>query len=209
MEKFVTLEAVAACLPEANVNTDDILPSVWVLNPNTDLGEKLFANRRYDGSGRENPDFVLNQLPYRHARIFISGPNFGCGSSREAAVWALSRFGIRCLIAPSYGDIFYENCLQNGVLPMVLDASCVNQLIEALALADGKTLTVNLTECSVKAPGLEPVTFAIAEERREALLRGQDAVTQLLSLQPEVDAFERRDVEERPWIYRIGDESLT
>jgi 3-isopropylmalate/(R)-2-methylmalate dehydratase small subunit len=201
MEKFVTLEAVAAYLPEANVNTDDILPSIWVLNPNTDLGEKLFANRRYDGNGRENPDFVLNQVPYRQARILISGPNFGCGSSREAAVWALSRFGIRCLIAPSYGDIFYENCLQNGVLPIVLDASRANQLVEALALADRNALTVDLVDCSVKAPHLEPIIFGIDEVRRQALLRGQDAVTQLLSLQPDVDAFENRDLEERPWIY--------
>ena len=205
MEKFATLDAVAASLLEENVNTDDILPSVWVLNPSTDLGAKLFANRRYDGDGLENPEFVLNQPAFRQAGILISGANFGCGSSREAAVWALVRFGIRCLIAPSYGNIFYENCLQNGVLPVVLDTSRVNQLVAALASAEHKTLTVDLTQCSVQAPGLEPIPFAITEERREALLRGEDAVTQLLGLQSEVDAFESRDLEDRPWIYRMGD----
>jgi len=205
VEKFIMLEGVAAYLPEGNVNTDDILPSIWVLNADTNLADKLFANRRYSGGGKENPDFLLNQPPYRDAKILISGPNFGCGSSREAAVWALSRFGIRCIIASSYGDIFYENCFQNGVLPIVLDAMQIQRLAGALAIDGCKTLTIDLGNCSIRAPNLDLIYFEIAEQRRTSLLLGQDAMTQLLSLQPDVEAFERRDHDERPWIYMRGD----
>jgi 3-isopropylmalate/(R)-2-methylmalate dehydratase small subunit len=201
MEKFIALDAIAACLPEANVNTDDILPSIWVLDPNTDLGEKLFANRRYDAYGAENPEFVLNRDPYRNAKILVSGANFGCGSSREAAVWALLRFGIRCVIAQSYGDIFYENCFQNGVLPIVLDAGQVTRLTDSLHADESKILHVDLREGSIRAPNGGAISFPIAEQRRDALLGGQDAMDQLLALRPTVDSFERSDVTERPWIY--------
>jgi len=201
MEQFVTLQAVAVPLIEPNVNTDDILPSVWVLNANTNLGEKLFANRRYGADGRETRNFVLNQEPFRRAQILLSGPNFGCGSSREAAVWALRQFGIRCIVAPSFGDIFYENCFQNGVLPILLPAERIGEIVGSLNQSQDKTLRVDLQTCRLGADDLGDIQFEVTPQRRSALLLGQDAMSQLLSWTSEVDAYEKDDGAARPWIY--------
>jgi 3-isopropylmalate/(R)-2-methylmalate dehydratase small subunit len=201
MEQFVTLQAVAAPLIEPNVNTDDILPSVWVLNANTNLGEKLFANRRYGADGRETQNFVLNQEPFRRAQILLSGPNFGCGSSREAAVWALRQFGIRCIVAPSFGDIFYENCFQNGVLPILLPAERIGEIVGSLNQSQDKTLRVDLQTCRLGADGLSDIQFEVTPQRRSALLLGQDAMSQLLGWTSEVEAYEKDDCAARPWIY--------
>jgi 3-isopropylmalate/(R)-2-methylmalate dehydratase small subunit len=201
MEQFVTLQAVAAPLIEPNINTDDILPSVWVLNANTNLGEKLFANRRYEADGRETQNFVLNQEPFRRAQILLSGPNFGCGSSREAAVWALRQFGIRCIVAPSFGDIFYENCFQNGVLPIVLPAELIGEIVGSLSQSQDKTLRVDLQTCRLGADDLGEIQFEVTPQRRSALLLGQDSMSQLLSWTSEVEAYEKDDRAARPWIY--------
>ena len=201
MEQFVTLQAVAAPLIEPNINTDDILPSVWVLNANTNLGEKLFANRRYEADGRETQNFVLNQEPFRGAQILLSGPNFGCGSSREAAVWALRQFGIRCIVAPSFGDIFYENCFQNGVLPILLPAERIGEIVGSLNQSQDKTLRVDLQTCRLGADDLGEIQFEVTPQRRSALLLGQDSMSQLLSWTSEVEAYEKDDRAARPWIY--------
>jgi 3-isopropylmalate/(R)-2-methylmalate dehydratase small subunit len=201
MEKFVELHAVAATLPEANINTDVILPAVWVLNPDIDLGQKLFANRRYHPDGREIADFVLNRTPFRAARILVCGANFGCGSSREAAVWALSRFGIRCLIAASFGDIFYENCFQNGVLPVRLEPDRVASLTLALERSSDQRLHVDLRNCSIQVGDNVPQLFSLSDERRGALLEGLDTMTQLVGWRPDVVSFEKADAVARPWIY--------
>jgi 3-isopropylmalate/(R)-2-methylmalate dehydratase small subunit len=201
MEQFVTLQAVAVPLIEPNVNTDDILPSVWVLNANTNLGEKLFANRRYGADGRETQNFILNQEPFRRAQILLSGPNFGCGSSREAAVWALRQFGIRCIVAPSFGDIFYENCFQNGVLPILLSAERIGEIVGSLNESQDKTLRVDLQTCRLGADGLGDIQFEVTPQRRSALLLGRDSMSQLLSWTAEVEAYEKDDCAARPWIY--------
>jgi 3-isopropylmalate/(R)-2-methylmalate dehydratase small subunit len=201
MQKFTTLDAVAAVLLEPNINTDIILPAVWVLNAQTDLGQKLFANRRYGADGAESTDFVLNREPFRSSRILLAGANFGCGSSREAAVWALCRFGIRCVIAPSFGDIFYENCFQNGLLPIRLGAERVQSLAFEVASCDSHRLTIDLQELSICVPGKQRESFALSEDRRKALLEGRDAMTQTLEWLPDVAAHERADAARRPWIY--------
>src|SRR4051794_25731301 len=122
MQKFTRLQGIAAPMPESNIDTDAIIPARFMRSPSTDFGKALFANFRYGEGGAERPDFVLNQDPFRKSSILVAGTNFGCGSSREAAVWALMRFGIRCVIADSYGEIFYENCFKNGLLPVILPA---------------------------------------------------------------------------------------
>jgi len=200
MEAFTEVQGVAAQMVEANVNTDDILPSVWVLNPDTNLGEKLFANRRYDQHNAEIPTFVLNRPPYRKSRILISGANFGCGSSREAAVWALIRYGIRCVIALSFGEIFRENCFQNGILPIALDPLKHADLLAVLAEDSAQTLKVDLRSCRIEfhnAPGIE---FEVPSERRSMLLSGLDTLTQLLSFASVVKEFETSDQNMRPWM---------
>jgi 3-isopropylmalate/(R)-2-methylmalate dehydratase small subunit len=201
MDKFTVLDGVAAPLMLANINTDAILPSVWVLNPDTDLGEKLFANWRYDATGAEIPEFVLNQPPYRQSRILIAGPNFGCGSSREAAVWALYRYGIRCVIAPSFGDIFQENCFQNGLLPVKLPADQVEVMAAALAKATDPRAIINLARGIIEWPGLNDIPFELSAVRRDALLQGLDNMTLMMRWLPDVEQYERRDAVTRPWVY--------
>lgn len=201
MDKFVELEGVAAVLRDSNINTDAILPAVWVLNPDIDLGQKLFANWRYDADGHEVARFVLNREPFRTARFLICGANFGCGSSREAAVWALSRFGIRCLLAPSYGDIFYENCLQNGLLPIRLEPQRLQGLTSSLEQSPDHRLRVDLRNCSICVDRGAPEFFHLSEERKRALLEGQDTMTQLAQWRPEVASFEKADSVARPWVY--------
>ena len=200
MEPFIELTAVAAILLEANINTDDILPSVWVLNADTDLGQKLFANRRYDANGHET-NFILNRDPFRQARILIAGVNFGCGSSREAAVWALKRFGISCLIAPSFGDIFYENCFMNGILAIQVDAPTAHRIAAALQATTKYVMKVDLRNCILQVGDTPPYRFSVAAERREALLGGLDSYAQMLRWKSDIGTFEARDALERPWVY--------
>jgi 3-isopropylmalate/(R)-2-methylmalate dehydratase small subunit len=143
METFTILRGVPATLPEANISTDAIIPSVWAIKPGVDRGAKPFANWPYDENGSETPDFILNRPPFRNATILVSGANFGCGSSREAAVWALRRFGIRCVIAESFGEIFRENMYKNGMLPVALSSRALDRLSAFIADNQGVPIEID------------------------------------------------------------------
>lgn len=205
MEKFTLLEAIAAPLMRMNIDTDVIIPSREMKRVSKEgLSDGLFANWRYSepGSRTENPDFILNQEPYRQARILLSGNNFGCGSSREHAVWALAEWGIRCIITPGFGSIFYGNCVRNGILPVVLDEPVVEALVNQVeADPSGNVLKVDLTDCSVTAPDGTVHNFEIAPADREMLLEGLDAIAVTMRRDDEIRAFQARDRLKRPWIY--------
>lgn len=201
MEKFTVLRGVAAPLMRTNIDTGTIIASVWMRSRSFDLGEKLFANWRYEADGTEKPDFVLNQERYRSSRILISGPLFGCGSSREAAVWALLRFGIRCVIAPSFGEIFFDNALENGLLPIVLPEAETEALAAAVERAALPELTVDLPQCRVIDCSGREIPFAMAAERRTALLDGLDETALILRFEAEIDAFRAADASARPWMH--------
>jgi 3-isopropylmalate/(R)-2-methylmalate dehydratase small subunit len=201
MEKFTELRGVAAPLMRTNIDTGTIIASAWLRSRSFDLGEKLFANWRYDLDGKEKPDFVLNQTRYRASKILLAGPLFGCGSSREAAVWALVRFGIRCVIAPSFGEIFFDNAFQNGLLPVTLPEATVEALAAAVEAAADPVLTVDLVRCVVVAPDGAEIPFSVAAERRTALLEGPDETSLVLRYEAAIDGFRTADAGERPWIY--------
>jgi 3-isopropylmalate/(R)-2-methylmalate dehydratase small subunit len=206
MEKFTMVSGVAATMLMDNINTDLIAPSHFpgkkpeeaVLMP---LREKMFANLRFHPDGAPKPDFVLNQPRYRGATFILAGPNFGCGSSRETAVWALREAGIRCVIAPSFGDIFHDNAYQNGLLPLKLDMASIEILAGALNASNASELTVDLARCELRVAGHDPVPFAIDESRRQPLLEGLDQLGFMLRNEAEVVAFEEADRRTRPWAY--------
>jgi 3-isopropylmalate/(R)-2-methylmalate dehydratase small subunit len=201
MEKFTILTGVAAPMMMPNIDTDAIIPSQWVSDMKADLGEKLFADWRYLPAGGENTDFILNQPRYRQSRILLAGKNFGCGSSREMAVWALMRFGFKAVIAPSFGEIFVENSFQNGLLPIALAESVIETILETLDRADLPVLTIDLQRCEIDLPDGAKVLFTVNDERRIALLEGLDELGQLLRFAPQVSVFQEKDRGERPWIY--------
>jgi len=209
MEKFTVLRGVAAPLLQPNINTDAIIPAQWLGSTSHDLGQKLFAGWRYDLKGAENPDFVLNQPRYRTAKIMVGGENFGCGSSREAAVWALMRFGIRSVIAPSFGDIFFENSLQNGLLPVRVSIDEARALGEHVAAAPEPLLTVDLTRDRVVAPDGREIVFTLPAERRAGLLEGLKEIDLLLRYADDVSAFQAADGARRPWIYERSSRAAT
>ncbi|HEY9571901.1 MAG TPA: 3-isopropylmalate dehydratase small subunit [Pusillimonas sp.] len=158
-----------------------------------------FETWRYLSDGTENPDFILNQEPFRRAGILISGANFGCGSSREMAVWALEEFGLQCIVAESYGDIFFNNCLQNGLLPITLGRADIDAL--AKIARSGGLLTVDLQACIISTEASEDIAFAFPEPQRQALLLGQDDIQQTLALQERIDGFQQQDRLAHPWAY--------
>jgi 3-isopropylmalate/(R)-2-methylmalate dehydratase small subunit len=205
MEKFTTITAIAAPLLRINIDTDAIIPSREMKRVSkTGLAEGLFAGWRYrsPGSREENPDFVLNQGPYRQARILLSGINFGCGSSREHAVWALHEWGIRAILAPSFGAIFQGNCVRNGILPVILDNAVVETLARQVEQAPEQNLvTVDLVECVVVGPDRSRYKFDIPAADREMLLEGLDSIAVTLKRDAEILAFRERDRVQRPWIY--------
>jgi len=201
MQPFTQLRAVAAPMPIDNIDTDAITPSAAGKSTSVDLGAMLFNNSRYHLDGGENPDFVLNVPKYRGSQILVAGRNFGCGSSRERAVWALMRFGIRCVIAPSFADIFYDNSFQNGLLPVILPESEWRTLLNSLEV-DAPIVSVDLVECKVRGPS-EEFSFAIPPERRMALLEGLDEIDVILRFEKDMDAFEQRDRIQRPWNYGV------
>lgn len=205
MEPFRKLTAVAAPLLRDNVDTDAIIPSREMKSVSkTGLAEGLFAGWRYrEIGGREpDPDFVLNQPAYAGARILLGGANFGCGSSREHAVWALAEFGIRAIVAPSFSPIFFNNCLRNGVLPVRLPAETVASLAEAVAPdPQSRQVGIDLQTRRLTAPGGEVHDFTIDSEAREMLLDGLDAIDLTLKQRAAIEAFLARDAAERPWIY--------
>ncbi len=205
MERFETLTAVAAPLIRANIDTDAIIPSREMKSVSkTGLSDGLFAGWRYTQiGGREpNPEFVLNRREYSGARILLGGENFGCGSSREHAVWALHEFGIRAVIAPSFSPIFYGNCVRNGIVPVRLPEPAIAQLAAAVALDPARLLpTVDLLEREVVSPDGARYPFEIETEAREMLLEGLDAIDLTLKQRAIIEAFRSRDREQRPWIY--------
>jgi 3-isopropylmalate/(R)-2-methylmalate dehydratase small subunit len=201
MEKFTVLRGKAVPMMRANINTDDIIAAQAMLGKVERIGDRLFTGARYDAEGIERPDFILNQDRYRGSRILIAGANFGCGSSREAAVWALTGYGIRCVIAPSFGEIFHDNSYQNGLLPIVLDEATVATIAAAIEGADEPVVTVDLERGEIRLPENGLVRFSIPEERRAALLAGMDEVDVLLTHGDALNSFQSRDRSERPWVW--------
>lgn len=209
MRKFETLTAVAAPYPFANVDTDRIIRiERCARTPREEMGRWAFELERYDGSGAERADFVLHRPPFRGAQILVAAENFGCGSSREQAVWAIAGMGIRCVIAPSFGEIFHGNCVQNGVLPIRLPAATVAALLDSLAEAPASTpqhasLTVDLAAQRVCLPGGETVAFDIDALQRTALLEGLDAIALTLQRADRIAAFQARQRQTRPWVWEV------
>lgn len=201
MQTFTTVTGIAAPLLLPNINTDAMSPMIAGRSLSADLGKLLFANWRYAPDGTELPDFILNKPPFRDSKVLIAGPNFGCGSSRERAVWALMRFGIRCVIAPSFADIFYDNAFQNGLLPLILSAAECASLAEAVAQASDPVVTVDLVQCRLAGPNGRSLTFDVPAERRTALLEGLDEIEVMLRMEGDIAAYEAEDRRRRPWIY--------
>jgi len=206
MEAVKRIEGVAAPLLRDNVDTDVIIPSREITSPARDgYGAKLFAPWRYTApGGPEAADFVLNQAPYRQASILITGANFGCGSSREMAVWALAQFGIRCVIAAGFGAIFRDNCIRNGLLPVVLPATTVAALAAAATLQPAGWC-VDLTACTVQEPGGTTHPFTIDTHDRKQLLGGLDAIDLTWQHRSAIEAFETADRQRRPWLWATPD----
>jgi 3-isopropylmalate/(R)-2-methylmalate dehydratase small subunit len=200
MQPFTTLDAKAAPLDIANLDTDQIIPKQFLKTVEREgLAKGLFYDLRFDEAGREKPDFVLNQPRYARAGVLIAGDNFGCGSSREHAPWALLDFGIRCVIAPSFADIFYNNCFQNGLLPIALSEAQVRALM-AEAKGGNHVFSVDLAAQTVTAPSGETFGFDIDPARKEKLLKGLDAIGETLQSAGKIDAFEARMAVAEPWL---------
>ncbi len=203
MEPFTTHTGLAMPLDRTNVNTDEITPARFLKTiKRTGFADALFANWRFAADGRTpNPDFVLNQPRYKRATVLIAGDNFGCGSSREHAPWAIREYGFRCIIAPSFADIFYNNCFNNGILPLVLDDATVQELVAEVEAHEGYTLSVDLTAQTVTTPELRVLRFEIDHFRKEALLNGLDNIGWTLSHNTEISAYEQRRKQEAPWLF--------
>jgi 3-isopropylmalate/(R)-2-methylmalate dehydratase small subunit len=205
MPNFTKLTAIAAPLPLANVDTDKIIPARFLKTiARTGLGKNLFDTLRYNPDGSENPDFVLNREPYRHAKILLAHENFGCGSSREHAPWALLDFGITCVIAPSFADIFYNNCFKNFILPVTLPRAQVDALIADAGQGPNARVTIDLERQVVIRPSGEEFPFAIDEFRRFLLLNGLDDIGQTMQHANEITDFESRREHEQSWIPKIS-----
>lgn len=205
MDAFTTLSAIAAPLPMANVDTDKIIPSRFLKTiKRTGLGVNLFDGLRYDADGAERPDFVLNREPYRRAQILIAHENFGCGSSREHAPWALLDFGIRCVIAPDFADIFFNNSFKNGILLIRLPRAICDTLMHDAAMGGNARLTVDLARQVVVRPSGEEIPFEIDPFRKHLLLNGLDDIGQTLQHAPAIDAYEARRGAEKPWMPSIA-----
>lgn len=200
MTPFTTLSAIAAPLPMINVDTDMIIPKQFLRTiKRSGLGKNLFNDMRYNDDGSEKPDFVLNTPLYRDAHILVAGENFGCGSSREHAPWALLDFGIRCVIAPSFADIFYNNCFKNGILPLALPQAAVDALMQDAQ--DGRHISVDLpAQKVIRADGQE-IPFDIDAFRKNCLVNGLDDIGLTLQHASKIDAFETAQKERAPWLY--------
>jgi 3-isopropylmalate/(R)-2-methylmalate dehydratase small subunit len=200
MEKFTTLTGVAAPMPMNNIDTDAIIPKQFLKTvKRTGLGKSLFFELRYDESGKEKPDFVLNKPAYRGAQILVAGDNFGCGSSREHAPWALLDFGIRCVISTSFADIFYNNCFQNGILPIKVSPEDLEKLMDDANRGANATLTIDLEKQEVRGPDGGVVKFDIDAFRKRCLLEGLDNIGLTLENEKAISAFERKAQATRPW----------
>lgn len=204
MEKFTQLTGVAAPMPMINIDTDKIFPAIHLRTiKRTGLSKHLFEEIRFLPDGSENPDFVLNQGPYRQAKIIVAGDNFGCGSSREHAPWALTDFGIRCVIAPSFADIFYNNCFKNGLLPIALPQEIVDQLMEDAQKGANAVFTIDLENQTISRPDGEKVHFDIDPFRKHCLLNGLDDVGLTEQKGAEIAAYEDKARQQRPWVFGL------
>jgi 3-isopropylmalate/(R)-2-methylmalate dehydratase small subunit len=202
MQKFTELTGVAAPLPMINVDTDMIIPKDYLKTiERTGLGKGLFAELRYNDDGSENKDFVLNQPAYRKAQILVAGDNFGCGSSREHAPWALLDFGIRCVIASSFADIFYNNCFKNGILPIKLPQQVVDDLMDDARKGANARLTIDLADQTITRPDGGVVKFEIDPFRKHCLLNGLDDVGLTLQKAPAIASFEEKNKLSQPWLW--------
>ncbi len=200
MERFTVLTGVAAPLNMANVDTDKIIPARFLKTiKRSGLGVHLFAPLRYQDDGAEKPDFVLNQPQYRQAKILVAGENFGCGSSREHAPWALLDFGITCVIAPSFADIFHGNCFKNGILPVVLPREVCERLMSDAAMGTNARLTIDLERQVVVRPDGEEVYFEVDSFRKDCLLNGLDDIGLTMQHAPAIDGYEARLQAEHKW----------
>jgi 3-isopropylmalate/(R)-2-methylmalate dehydratase small subunit len=201
MEKFTTLTSVAAPLPMINIDTDMIIPKQYLKTiKRTGLKEGLFAELRYDENGKKDEDFVLHNAPYDKAQILVTGDNFGCGSSREHAPWALLDFGFRCIIAPSFADIFYNNCFKNGILPIVLPQAEVDKLLDDASRGANATITVDLENQEIKGPDGGTIHFEIDPFRKRCLLEGLDDIALTFEKGDAIERFEAENAAARPWI---------
>ncbi|MCR4268703.1 3-isopropylmalate dehydratase small subunit [Nitratireductor sp. ZSWI3] len=200
MDKFTKLTGVAAPLPIVNVDTDMIIPKDYLKTiKRTGLGTGLFAEMRYNEDGTENPDFVLNKPAYRNATILVAGDNFGCGSSREHAPWALLDFGIRCVISTSFADIFYNNCFKNGILPIKVSQEELDMLMDDAQRGANATLTVDLEEQEIRGPDGGVVKFEIDAFKRHCLLNGLDDIGLTMEKAPAIETFEHKYAASHPW----------
>jgi len=201
MRSFTRLTAVAVPIDLPNVDTDRIIPARFLRQPRSaDYARFLFHDVRFAPDGSERPEFVLNQPAYRQAQIVVAAENFGCGSSREMAVWALDAFGVRCVVAPSLGDIFHQNCLKNGLLPVILSANAVTALRQRLHETPGTTLAVDLDAQTVTTPDGAQHRFEIDPFRKQMLLTGQEELALTLGYDAQIRSFEERHEREMPWL---------
>ena len=200
MEKFTTLTGVAAPMPLVNIDTDMIIPKQFLKTiQRSGLGKNLFDEMRFTLDGKEIPDFVLNQPAYRHAQILVAGDNFGCGSSREHAPWALLDFGIRCVISTSFADIFFNNCFKNGILPVVLPQAAVDHLMEDARKGANARLTVDLESQTVTASDGTTFTFEVDAFKKHCLMNGLDDIGLTLEKASAIDSYEAKTATLRPW----------
>ena len=200
MDKFVKLTGVAAPLPVVNIDTDMIIPKDYLKTiKRTGLGKGLFAEARFHEHGSPNEDFVLNKPAYQNATILVAGDNFGCGSSREHAPWALLDFGIRCVISTSFADIFYNNCFKNGILPIVVSQEDLDKLMDDASRGSNAILTVDLEAQEITGPDGGRIGFEIDAFRRHCLLNGLDDIGLTLEKATSIDSFEKQAASSRPW----------
>ncbi len=201
MDKFTTLTGVAAPMPLVNIDTDMIIPKQFLKTiARTGLGKNLFDEMRYDQNGNEIKDFVLNQPAYRHAEILVAGDNFGCGSSREHAPWALLDFGVRCVISTSFADIFYNNCFKNGILPITLPKQAVDALMDDARKGANARITVDLEAQTVTSSDGHAYSFEVDAFKKHCLLNGLDDIGLTLEKAKDIDTYESKMATLHPWI---------
>jgi 3-isopropylmalate/(R)-2-methylmalate dehydratase small subunit len=201
MQSFTTLTGVAAPFPLINVDTDMIIPKQFLKTiKRTGLGKALFHELRFDEKGQEKPEFVLNKPAYRKAQILVAGDNFGCGSSREHAPWALLDFGIRCVISTSFADIFYNNCFKNGILPIVVSPENLKKLMDDAERGANATISIDLAAQEIRGPDGGMIHFDIDSFRKHCLMNGLDDIGLTMEKQSDIDKFERNQAERRPWL---------
>ncbi len=205
MEAFTTHTGLVLPLNRTNVNTDEITPARFLKTiKRTGFADALFANWRFLNDGKPNPDFVLNYPRYQGASILLAGDNFGCGSSREHAPWSIREYGFRSIIAPSFADIFYNNCFNNSILPVALDEATVQELFKEVEATEGYQLSVDLAAQAVTTPSKRVLHFDIDQFRKQALLQGLDNIGWTLSHSEEIASYEARRKQEAPWLFNVG-----